>query len=109
MQPEPAVPHAAEAFHKVIVAQLAPAGYKTDWTGFYGVGGGGDYTISPHFGTRAQMDFVYNLPFNDILAIGRWTIRYSGGPSFRFRPQHGSREVKPALARLLQRIELRIK
>ena len=81
---EHAVPHPADAFQKVIVAQLAPAGYKTDWTGFYGVGGGGDYTISPHFGIRAQMDFVYNHPFNDILATGRWTFRYSVGPSFRF-------------------------
>ena len=81
---EHAIPHAADAFQKVIVAELAPVGSKTDWTGFYGVGGGGDYTISPHFGIRAQMDFVYNHPFNDILATGRWTFRYSVGPSFHF-------------------------
>jgi hypothetical protein len=81
---ERAVPHAADAFQKVIVAELAPAGFKLDWTGFYGVGGGGEVAVSRHFGLRAQMDFVYNHPFNDILANGRWTSRYSVGPSFHF-------------------------
>jgi hypothetical protein len=81
---ERAVPHPADAFQTVIAAQLAPAGFKLDWTGFYGVGGGGDYSISRHFGIRAQMDAVYNHPFNDILANGRWTFRYSVGPSFHF-------------------------
>jgi hypothetical protein len=81
---ERAVPHPADPFQKVIVAQLAPAGYKLDWTGFYGVGGGGDLAIAKHFGLRAQLDIVYNHPFNDILANGRWTYRYSVGPSFHF-------------------------
>jgi hypothetical protein len=81
---EHAIPHPADAFQKVIVAGLAPAGYKTDWTGFYGIGGGGELVLSPHFGLRAQMDWVYNHPFNDILANGRWTFRYSVGPSFHF-------------------------
>lgn len=81
---ERAVPHAADPFQKVIVAELAPAGYKTDWTGFYGVGGGGEVALSHHVGLRAQMDFVYNHPFDDILANGRWTFRYSVGPSFHF-------------------------
>ena len=81
---ERAVPHAADAFQAVIVKELAPAGYKVDWTGFYGVGGGGDLSLSRHIGLRAQMDFVFNHPFNDILANGRWTFRYSVGPSFHF-------------------------
>jgi hypothetical protein len=81
---ERAVPHPADAFQKVIVAGLAPAGYKLDWTGFYGIGGGADFTLTKHIGLRAQMDFVYNHPFNDILANGRWTFRYSVGPSFHF-------------------------
>jgi hypothetical protein len=81
---ERAVPHAADAFQKVVVAGLAPAGFKLDWTGFYGVGGGGDLSLSKHIGLRAQMDVVYNHPFNDILANGRWTFRYSIGPSFHF-------------------------
>jgi hypothetical protein len=81
---ERAVPHPADAFQKVIVAGLAPAGFKRDWTGFYGIGGGADFTLSKHIGLRAQMDFVYNHPFDDILANGRWTFRYSVGPSFHF-------------------------
>jgi hypothetical protein len=81
---ERAVPHPADAFQVLIVKGLAPAGYKVDWTGFYGVGGGGDVAITKHFGIRAQMDFVYNHPFNDILANGRWTARYSVGLSYRF-------------------------
>ncbi len=81
---ERAVPHAADSFQKIIVAELAPAGFKLDWTGFYGVGGGGEVALSKHVGLRAQMDFVWNHPFNDILANGRWTFRYSVGPSFHF-------------------------
>ena len=81
---ERVVPHPADGFQKIIVAQLAPAGFKRDWTGFYGIGGGGDLTLTRHLGLRAQIDFVYNHPFNDVLANGRWTFRYSVGPSFRF-------------------------
>jgi len=81
---ERAVPHAQDPFQVVIVGQLAPAGFKLDWTGFYGIGGGGEVAMNRHFGLRAQMDFVYNHPFNDILANGRWTFRYSVGPSFHF-------------------------
>lgn len=81
---ERAVPHPADAFQKVIVAGLAPAGFKRDWTNFNGIGGGADLTLNKHIGLRAQMDFVYNHPFDDILANGRWTFRYSVGPSFHF-------------------------
>ena len=41
---ERAVPHPGDPFATVIATQLAPAGYKRDWTGFYGVGGGADFT-----------------------------------------------------------------
>jgi opacity protein-like surface antigen len=81
---ERAVPHAQDAFQVVIVGQLAPAGFKLDWTGFYGVGGGAEVAVNKHIGIRGQMDVVYNHPFNDILADGRWTYRYSVGPSFHF-------------------------
>jgi len=81
---ERAVPHAQDAFQVVIVGQLAPAGFKLDWTGFYGVGGGFEVAVSKHIGIRGQMDMVFNHPFNDILADGRWTYRYSVGPSFHF-------------------------
>ena len=81
---EHAVPHAGDAFQTAIVGQLAPAGYKTDWTGFYGIGCGGEAAISRHLGIRVQLDAVYNHPFNDILANGRWTYRSSVGPIFHF-------------------------
>jgi len=81
---ERATPYPADAFQKVIVAGLAPAGYKLDWTGFYGAGGGGDFALTKHVGVRMQLDAVYNHPFNDILANGRWTFRFSVGPSFHF-------------------------
>jgi hypothetical protein len=81
---ERATPHPTDAFATAVAQQLAPAGYKLDWTGFYGVGGGTDYVLTRHFGVRAQLDAVYNHPFNDILANGRWTLRYSVGPSFHF-------------------------
>jgi hypothetical protein len=88
---ERAVPHPADPFQAVIVKQLAPAGSKTDWTGFYGVGGGGEVGLSNHVGIRAQIDIVYNHPFNDILANGRWTFRYSIGPSLHFGSNTGKK------------------
>lgn len=81
---ERATPHPADAFQTAIVGQLAPAGYKLDWTGFYGLGGGADVGITKHVGVRMQMDAVYNHPFDDILANGRWTFRTSIGPTFHF-------------------------
>lgn len=81
---ERATPHPADPFQVVIVGQLAPAGYKLDWTGFYGAGGGGEFALSKRVSVRMQMDAVYNHPFNDILANGRWTFRASVGPSFHF-------------------------
>jgi hypothetical protein len=83
---ERAVPYSnpADPFESGVVASLAPAGFKLDWTGFYGVGGGAEMAVSKHVGIRGQFDFVYNHPFNDIIADGRWTYRFSIGPSFHF-------------------------
>ena len=81
---ERAVPHAQDPFQQLVVAQLAPAGFKRDWTGFYGVGGGAEFAVTGRIGVRAQMDAVYNHPFNDILANGRWTYRSSVGLAFHF-------------------------
>ena len=83
---ETATPHpvAGDFYAAAVVQQLAPTGKKADWTGFYGLGGGGDYAVTRHIGIRAQMDAVYNDPFNDILENGRWTYRFSVGPSFHF-------------------------
>ena len=81
---ERAVPHPTDPFATVVATQLAPAGFKRDWTGFYGAGGGVDLTVTHHFGLRMQLDAVHTHPFNDILADGRWTYRASIGPSFHF-------------------------
>ncbi len=97
---ERAVPYAnpSDPFESGVVATLAPAGFKLDWTGFYGVGGGAEIAVSKHIGLRAQFDAVYNHPFNDILADGRWTYRYSVGPSLHFgsnRPAHTKKIRQP--------------
>jgi len=81
---EVAVPHPADAVATAVAAQLAPAGKKTDWTGFYGFGGGFDILFSKHVGIRTQADLVYDHLFNDLLADGRWTVRFSVGPCFNF-------------------------
>ena len=66
------------------MAQLAPAGHKTDWQGFYGVGGGFDILVSKHLALRVQADHVWDHLFNDLLKDGRWTTRFSIGPCFNF-------------------------
>ena len=67
-----------------IVKQLAPSGHKTDWQGFYGIGGGFDIHVSKHFALRTQADYVYDHLFNDLLQEGRWTTRFSFGPCLNF-------------------------
>lgn len=90
---EHVVPQPADLFQQALVKQLVPAGYKTDWTPTYGAGGGGEFMLTRHFGLRAGIEIVWNHPFNDILADGRWTFRYSVGPSFQFGRDvpHGGR------------------
>ena len=63
---------------------LTPQGTITDWTGAYGVGGGAEFALARHFGVRAQLDAVWNHPFNYVVADGGWSYRYSIGPSFHF-------------------------
>ncbi len=73
---------------------LQPNGTITDWTGAYGVGGGAEFALNKHFGIRAQMDAVWNHPFNYVVANGGWSYRYSIGPSFHFGrnvPAHSKR------------------
>src|SRR5271157_1222906 len=81
---EEAVPHPGDAIATSIAAELAPSGKKTDWTGFYGFGGGFDILFSKHVGIRTQADLVHDHLFNDVLAQGRWTVRFSVGPCFNF-------------------------
>lgn len=77
-------PRPADPVATAVVAQLVPAGSKVDWQGFYGFGGGVDWNATPHFGVRVQTDVVYWRLFNDLLANGTWTTRYSIGPTFHF-------------------------
>ena len=79
---EDATPQPADPIAKIIVSALAPTGKKTDWTAFYGFGGGADFAITKHIGVRVQSDLVYDHLFNDILRDGRWTTRFSIGPCF---------------------------
>lgn len=81
---EVATPKPGDPIAASIVAGLAPAGKKTDWQGFYGVGYGFDILLTNHFAIRAQGDLVWDHLFNDILKDGRWTTRFSIGPCFNF-------------------------
>jgi hypothetical protein len=81
---EVATPNPGDPIATAIVAQLAPGGKKTDWTGFYGFGGGVDYLFSRHVALRVQADLVYDHLFSDLLKDGRWTTRFSVGPCFNF-------------------------
>jgi len=60
------------------------SGTKTDSVGFIGFGGGFDVLFNNHFGWRTQADLVYDHLFNDLLADGRFTVRFSTGPCFNF-------------------------
>jgi hypothetical protein len=81
---ESAVPKPGDPIAAAIVAQLAPAGRKRDWRGFYGFGYGFDLLLTKHFAIRTQSDLVWDHLFNDILRDGRWTVRFSVGPAFNF-------------------------
>jgi Outer membrane protein beta-barrel domain len=79
---EVATLHATDPIAAGFVAQLAPSGQKTDWTGFYGFGGGAEFNIGDHFSIRMQADYVHNHLFSDVLKNGRNTVRLSIGPAF---------------------------
>jgi hypothetical protein len=79
-----ATPHPANPYDAVVASVLVSNPPLVDWTGAYGVGGGAEFAISRHFGIRAQLDVVYNHPYNYILANGGWSYRSSIGPSFHF-------------------------
>jgi hypothetical protein len=81
---EVATPHPTDMVAKAIVAQLTPSGQKTDWTVFYGFGGGTDLILSKHVALRVQADLVYDHLFSDLLQNGRWTVRFGVGPAFNF-------------------------
>src|ERR1051326_4644497 len=73
---------ASDTISKALVAQMAPSGTKTDWTYFYGVGGGIDFNVTRHVGLRINVDFVRDHLFSDLLEA-RNSVRFSIGPTFR--------------------------
>jgi hypothetical protein len=81
---EVATPHPTNVIAAAIAKQLVPSGQKTDWTAFYGFGGGVDLLFSRHVGLRVQADLVYDHLFSDLLRDGRFTTRFSIGPCFNF-------------------------
>ncbi|MFL6427766.1 MAG: hypothetical protein ACJ71S_05940 [Acidobacteriaceae bacterium] len=81
---ETATPHPHDMVTAAIAQELVPSGKKTDWTGFYGFGGGYDLNATKHIAIRMQTDIVYFHVFNDLLKNGRWDFRWSVGPTFHF-------------------------
>jgi hypothetical protein len=81
---ETATAHPHDFVTAAIAQELVPAGKKTDWTGFYGFGGGYELNATNHIAIRMQTDIVYFHVFNDLLADGRWDFRWSIGPAFHF-------------------------
>lgn len=87
-------PSPQDLFAITVSKSLAPNGSLTDWTGAYGVGGGADLKMAEHIWVRTQLDAVWNHPFNNILANGFWSYRFSIGPTFKLGPnvpQHSHR------------------
>lgn len=77
-------PHPTDPVATAVVAQLVPSGSKLDWQGFYGFGGGVDWNATPNLGVRAQSDLVYWRLFDDLLAQGTWTTRFSIGVTYHW-------------------------
>lgn len=78
-----ATPRPADAISTAVVSQLTPSGKKTDWTYFYGFGGGFEINATHHFALRFQADFAHEQMFNDILKAGN-VVRFSCGPAFQW-------------------------
>jgi len=68
---------------RAMVAQMAPGGTKTDWTYFYGVGGGVNFNVTRHVLLKVHVDFVRDHLFSDLLN-SRNSVRFSIGPFFQF-------------------------
>jgi hypothetical protein len=81
---EDATLHATDPIAAGVVTQLAPGGSKSDWTDFYGFGGGTELNFGDHFSLRMQADFVRSHLFSDVLRESRNTVRLSIGPAVHF-------------------------
>jgi hypothetical protein len=62
---------------------LGPTMKTSQWTPFYGVGGGFDLNVSQHVGLRFQSDWVYTQLFQNLLRNPQYTWRMSASPTFR--------------------------
>ena len=89
-----ATPHPGDAIATLVAAQLVPKGYKLDWAGGYGIGGGADVHVSRHLSARMAVDIAYSHPMNDILGNGGWIYRFTVGPSFHYWRNVALRTVK---------------
>jgi hypothetical protein len=68
----------------IVASLLGPSMKTSQWTPFYGVGGGFDLNVSKHVGLRFQSDWVYTQLFQDLLRNPQYTWRMSASPTFRF-------------------------
>ncbi|HZD33316.1 MAG TPA: hypothetical protein VE779_16840 [Candidatus Angelobacter sp.] len=77
--------HPQDAIIGGIATSLLGSSMKTtQWTGFYGVGGGLDVNVTKHVGLRFQSDWVYTNMFDNLLKNPQYTWRMSASPTFRF-------------------------
>jgi len=68
-----------------IVKNIVGSSMSTSqWTPFFGVGGGFDVNVSKHVGLRFQSDWVYTQLFDNLLKNPQYTWRMSASPTFRF-------------------------
>ena len=68
----------------IVTSLLGPSMKTSQWTAFYGVGGGFDLNVSKHVGIRFQSDWVYTQLFDNLLKNPQYTWRMSASPTFRF-------------------------
>jgi len=80
---EVATAHPDDLITKTLVNNLAPGGTLSDWTYFYGFGGGVDLNLTQHFSVRVQADFVHDNLFANLLP-GRNSVRFSIGPGMQW-------------------------
>src|SRR5271167_1269642 len=61
----------------IVTSLLGPSMKTSQWTPFYGVGGGIDVNLTKHVGLRFQSDWVYTQLFTDLLRNPQYTWRMS--------------------------------
>lgn len=69
---------------QIVTALVGPSMEVSQWTGFYGVGGGADVNVTKHMHIRLTSDWVYTAFFQDVLKNPQHTWRMSASPTFSF-------------------------